>query len=65
MSGASENQAKKQTKNASQLMWKARIAGDEKEKIERRVALAAPEFILSLSMIGVVVRVISSAARSG
>jgi hypothetical protein len=30
MRGAQANQAKKQTKNASQLMWKARIAGVEK-----------------------------------
>ena len=28
--GAQANQAKKQTKNASQLMWNARIAGAEK-----------------------------------
>src|SRR6478735_5408659 len=52
ISGASENQAKKQTKNASQLMWKARMAGVEKENTCRRVALLAPEFSLRLSMAG-------------
>ena len=32
ISGATENHAKKHTKNASQLMWNARIAGVENEK---------------------------------
>ena len=38
MSGATANQAKKHTKKASQLRWKARICGVEKLKRSMRVA---------------------------
>jgi hypothetical protein len=41
ISGATANQAKKQTKNAIQLKWKARICGVEKEKSWIRVAFPA------------------------
>src|SRR4051812_27742224 len=38
ISGATANHAKKQTKNAIQLMWKARMAGVENEK--RRICVS-------------------------
>jgi hypothetical protein len=45
MSGAQANQAKKQTKKATQLRWKARICGVLKENscIEFALAMIAPE----------------------
>jgi hypothetical protein len=45
MSGATANQAKKQTKKASQLMWKARMAGVEKERSRIRVSFWAVGFM--------------------
>ncbi|MPN62979.1 hypothetical protein SDC9_210732 [bioreactor metagenome] len=44
MSGAQANQAKKQTKNASQLIWKARIAALLKLKRLIFVAFLAFKF---------------------
>ena len=45
MSGAQANHAKKQTKNASQVIWNARMAGVEKLKSLICVAFFASLFI--------------------
>ena len=45
ISGAQANHAKKQTKNASQVIWKARIAGVEKLNNFISVAFFAFKFI--------------------
>ena len=44
ISGAQANQAKKQTKNAIQVRWNARIGGVEKEKSLMLVALLAMSY---------------------
>ena len=46
MSGAQANHAKKQTKNASHVIWKARIAGVEKLNNFISVAFLASIFML-------------------
>src|SRR5688572_6880254 len=45
ISGATANHAKKQTKNASQLMWNARIAGVENEKSRIRLSFLPLRFM--------------------
>jgi hypothetical protein len=45
INGATANQAKKHTKKANQLMWKARMAGVEKENSWIRVSFTAVGFI--------------------
>jgi hypothetical protein len=47
INGATANHAKKHTKKANQLMWKARIAGVENENSSMRVALF-PVVLISL-----------------
>ena len=48
--GATANHAKKQTKNASQLRWNARIAGVENENRRMLVALV-PFGLIMLTLV--------------